>query len=302
MVDSLRRERTGPTVALAAFYSEYKKDPKSFYAFVEGSNDPSYYRTVINNNLSEGDSITLYPCNGKKNVKYAFDQIRSRDYDKSKITYFIDRDISDLVEDENIIHDDFVYITDNYSIENDFLSSETLANVFRDVLGYSQVSKEDMDEIKKQFDMLRNSFENIMLPIMATIIYWRRTGIESPTYNNLNIKKIISINKTTTNFTIPEPLKELYKDSNVSYEEHNCETVENIITDINKISSPRKILRGKYLSEFFLISCNYLHKETKTRFKITNKKILNQRDIWDTVAPRSQPPKSLIKFIRNKIR
>lgn len=79
-VDSIRRERNSKTVPLARFYSEYKSNSTIFYGFVEGKDDPSYYRSIINSYLPEQCSIILYPCDGKKNVRYIFDQIRSKNF------------------------------------------------------------------------------------------------------------------------------------------------------------------------------------------------------------------------------
>ena len=46
-VDTLRQERKGRTVPLQQFLSEYKQDVKICYGFVEGKDDPSYYRIDI---------------------------------------------------------------------------------------------------------------------------------------------------------------------------------------------------------------------------------------------------------------
>lgn len=50
-VDNLRQERKGRTIPLARFYADFKVgSTKTCYGFVEGDDDPSYYRTIINLN------------------------------------------------------------------------------------------------------------------------------------------------------------------------------------------------------------------------------------------------------------
>lgn len=302
-VDSIRRERNSKTVPLARFYSEYKSNSTIFYGFVEGKDDPSYYRSIINSYLPEQCSIILYPCDGKKNVRYIFDQIRSKNFKKSKITYFLDRDISDFVNDKNIINDEYVYVTDNYSIENDFLSSDTFINIFRDLLGYSFIPECEMRELGKQFELQRKKFEELMLPIMATIIFWKRGAFGNPMYGDVNIDSMFEIVNGVVGFKLPvcEILEKFYEKCKVPYEIHNSVAIESIINEIKAKSSPRKILRGKYLSSFFVTSCNYLHETNKGVLKVKNKTKINVGDIWTKVAPRSRPPLSLKRFVQNKI-
>lgn len=88
----------------------------------------------------------------------------------------MDRDLSMYLEDPNIIYDDQVYITDNYSIENDFLSDETLEYVVRDIFGFSNINQTEANKIRDFFNEQRNLFEKMMLPIMANIIFWKRNN------------------------------------------------------------------------------------------------------------------------------
>lgn len=302
-IDSLRRERSCKTVPLARFYSEYKSNSTIFYGFVEGKDDPSYYRSIINNSLPEQCSIILYPCDGKKNVRYIFEQIRSRGFKKSKITYFLDRDISDFINDKSIIDDEYVYVTDNYSIENDFLSSDTFLNVFRDLLGYSYIPEYQMQDLRKKFELQRKDFEELMLPIMAIIIFWKRGAFDNPMYGDINIESIFDItnNKVIQKLPKCDLIKVFYEKCKVPYKIHNAKEIENIINEIRTKSSPRKILRGKYLSTFFVKSCNYLHETNRESLKIQNRTTINIGDIWSKIAPRSRPPSSLSNFIHNKI-
>lgn len=65
-VETIREERNERTVPLSQFYSEYKKSSNICYGFVEGKDDPSYYRHVINSKLPCNCSIVLYPSMVRK--------------------------------------------------------------------------------------------------------------------------------------------------------------------------------------------------------------------------------------------
>lgn len=300
-VETIREERNERTVPLSRFYSEYKKSSNICYGFVEGKDDPSYYRHVINSKLPCNCSIVLYPSNGKKNVHYIYNEIQKRNYQHSQITYYLDRDLSMYLEDPNIIHDEQVYITDNYSIENDFLSDETLEYVVRDIFGFSNINQTEANKIRDFFNEQRNLFEKMMLPIMANIIFWKRNNYLPANYNNFHIKDVISIDDSGVSFKVSEEfaIQTLYKQSNVAYEKYNIEQVELIINEIKEHS--KQIVRGKYLAEFFIIFCNNM-KTYKLGINLKNKhRHLCNNDIMEVIAPRSRAPQSLIYFIDNRV-
>ena len=56
--DLLRLERNGKTVPLSRFYTDFKKDSsKVCYGFVEGKDDPSYYRTTIKQKIDNKTQV-----------------------------------------------------------------------------------------------------------------------------------------------------------------------------------------------------------------------------------------------------
>ncbi len=305
-VDTLRGERNGRTVPLTSFFEAYKSDSTCIcYGFVEGKDDPSYYRNAINNKIRLNCTIQLFPSNGKENVKYVFEEIRKRNYNHDKIIYIMDRDLSDVIDDSNIIEDPFVYITDNYSFENDILNENTLSNVMRDLLGFSETSLKELNIAKDTYKKIRMSFEDRMLPIMANIIIWKRNNTKPANYNNLDVKRLFKIDKCILEEKKGgnDAIKELYKCSEVDFTKYDANAEKKMIGEIKKKSSPSKILRGKYLSPLFIMFCNSLYKDSSmigvTR---THKgRLLCEKDIIETIAVRARIPDSLSKFIDNTL-
>lgn len=304
--DVLRSERNGRTVPLTLFYANFKNDAINIcYGFVEGKDDPSYYRGVIERQLQSNCMILLYPSNGKENVKYIFDTIRAKGYPRDRIVYFMDRDLSSMVEDDNLVKDEYVYITDNYSIENDILNENTLLAVLQDILGFSSLSINDKDSIKALYREQLSSFQNYMLPIMATIVIWKRKSIKHANYNNLETKKMFRVNdgKLSLKISKAQVIKQLFKSSSMDYSMYDPAQTDEIIKEIQQKRLSAQIIRGKYLSDFFVMFCNSLYCDyERIGLNKSNKgRELSKRDIMETAAPRCCPPKSLITFIDKTI-
>ena len=305
-VDTLRGERNGRTVPLTSFFEAYKSDSNCIcYGFVEGKDDPSYYRNAINNKLKSNCSIQLFPSNGKENVKYVFEEVRKRNYNHDKIIYIMDKDLSDFIDDPNIIEDPFVYITDNYSFENDILNENTLACVMHDLLGFAETSLNELNIAKERYKNVRGDFEDKMLPIMANIIIWKRNNTKPANYNNLDVKKLFKIDKCILEEKKEsnDAIRELYKCSEVDFAKYDANVEKKVIREIKKKSSPSKILRGKYLSPLFIMFCNSLYKDSSV-IGVTRRykgRLLGEKDITETIAVRARIPDSLSTFIDNTL-
>lgn len=96
--------------------------------------------------------------------------------------------MSCIVEDENIVHDENVYITDKYSIENEIVSGDTLEGVMRDLLGFSSTYKDEIDIAVKHYENERKHFESRMMPLMANIIMWKEITLFQPTTTMLKLE------------------------------------------------------------------------------------------------------------------
>lgn len=306
-VDKLRQERDGRTVPLQQFLSEFKKDAKVCYGFVEGKDDPSYYRRIINNQIDTGCNVVLYPCNGKEFVKYVLNEIRKReDIPIDRIVYFMDRDLSSVIDDENLIIDSHVYITDNYSIENDIFNSDTLGAVMQDLLGFCSISLADIERVKRLYEEQLLCFENKILPIMANIVIWKRKNIKPANYRNLKIDKLFEVKdgQLSQIGTDDEMIQRLYKDSQADYSKYSKPEADNVIREIQEASLVHQIVRGKYLAVFFIMFCNSIREEYSNVgiSAPTNKgKKLGHRDIMEAIALRARVPQSLKLFIENTI-
>lgn len=303
--ENLRAERESRTVAYTLFLEEYNKHKPICYGFVEGKDDPSYYQCHIDNYLPAGYKIRLFPTGRKECVKQTYDLFDWRSFDKKRIVFFMDRDLSDIIRDPHIINDSNVYITDQYSIENDIICSDTLEAVLRQLLGFAETPQNQIDTVIRLFEIAREKFDSIMLPVMANVIFWKKGGVLTANYRNVKINHIVSVQNGCLVIlkTEEEIIRLIYKQSGLELALYNKEDVNNICREIVTKGCIRSIIRGKYLATFFIEFCNSVCRDcTRIAIKKTHKGCtISEVDIMRMIAPRCRISNSLRSFINDTI-
>ena len=171
----------------------------------------------------------------------------------------MDRDSStDIIHDGNILNESNVYITDKYSIENEIANSDTCESILRDVMGFAMTDQNSIDRIISLFDQQKEIFERLMLPVMANIIFWKKIRLPKCNYNNIRVKDIIRIkNAVIQNLkNNDELLGYIYTKSNVDIQVFSERDLNEIHNEIEQDNFYKKIIRGKYVSTFFILMCN----------------------------------------------
>ena len=234
-------------------------------------------------------------------ISQTYEQLSNRGLLSNRITFFIDRDISDIVPDTNLIISDYVYITDSYSIENSIISFSAVIDTLQDVMGFSLLSTTEMNIIKGLYESQLQTFQLMMLPIMANICYWKRTGIKG-NYHDYRINQLFSISNGYIHTTLSqlEQLQNFYHHSCVDFDTDYDSTKANAELDLIKSKKEAyAIIRGKYLSQFFIMFCNSIYTDcAKLNINKSNKgRQLGGNDIMQVTAPRTRTPRSLEEFI-----
>lgn len=89
LVDDLRQERCGRTVAYSQFLDTYRKDKAEMvYGFVEAREDISLYYSCIYPEIPQNGVICLIPCSGKYNVRDTYNLIDWTTHSKLRICFF----------------------------------------------------------------------------------------------------------------------------------------------------------------------------------------------------------------------
>ena len=293
LIDELRQDRVGRTVAYTQFLNDYKrKQANIVYGFVEAKEDVSLYYTCIYPELPQGSELCLIPCSGKYVIRETYKLIDWETYSKQRVCFFRDRDLSDYIEDDNdLCRCENCYLTDGYSIENSLITGDLLYRLLREVLGYSTDDYETIMNLVNKFVNDKKVFEDQFRNIMAHIIYWKKMGISSP-LNNIHIKDLVNITKDKVEYKDEEArLSYIYSRAQVDKAKCDMTEIEHIENLISEGEKYRSIIRGHFVSEFFILYCNTIKK--------CSQMLSTRLDVNNILAPRCKKINSLSVFVGN---
>lgn len=249
------------------FILRYSKHKRVVYGFVEGKDDPSFYRGFIDSILPDGWEVELWPAGNKDKVFEIYRQINWRKFRKNRICFFVDRDISELVS-ESIPKDRNIYVTPNYSIENDVAKADVCKKLLTEICGFAYVDHAEIDSVGQMYSSEFDKFCKLLAPIMAWIILWKREG-KKPCLNDIYMKDMFHVVPISG-----KPCVAQKTDVNiVTYIHEQCNITRDAQWDTGTIeaflrsaSNYRKYARGKYVFWFLIEFCLSVHANSTTVF------------------------------------
>lgn len=278
------------------FLSHYYKKKKVVYGFVEGKDDPCFYRGFIQQNIPEDWNIELFPAGSKDKVLKIHSSLNWKSLPKKRIAFFVDQDLSKYT-DENITKDENIYITDGYSIENSIVKKETCKVVLQEVCNINQLEYKEFNKLLTLFEREFNRFVVKIISIMAWIIYWQRNN-QKPLINGILLKKIFSIEKGKVK--LKEHLnkkrvlsKYIHKQAKITFDPKI--KISQTEKEFQKYNTYKKFIRGKYVLWFLIEFCVSVHKDLPKIFtSITKppkmKVVLTQSNAILIFGPRTRIP------------
>ncbi len=96
------------------FLLRYKVNERIVYGFVEGKDDPTFYRSLIEHNLPEGWEVVLIKSGNKDTVLSILEFMDWKRYPPKRVAFFVDRDLSEFFGGQAKVAEN-LYLTDNYS-------------------------------------------------------------------------------------------------------------------------------------------------------------------------------------------
>lgn len=174
-IDTLRRARESAVIAFNRFLQEYPKDQSSVFCFFEARTDVVFFRPWIDRYF-DSDNVKAIPCDGKDGVRYNRDKILSRNVDRSRVAFFMDKDIDDIALG---LHEQSseVFVTKFYSIENYLCTDEVLSRVLTDVVGLDE-NHPDFGELAVLFLSGQDQLKRKLVGTMAFVFWARANGVE----------------------------------------------------------------------------------------------------------------------------
>lgn len=244
------------------FKSTYQNDSKVIYAFCEGKDDLSFYRSAIENFLCDNWTVQMWEVGGIDNVVELHNKFDWRTYNNSQIVFFIDRDLTKFTG-VKLPNKKNMYITDNYSIENDVVNWNTCERILTEVLGLSCLSIEEKDMLKKLFGAELSHFVDQMVPIMSWIIEWRRCKHKA-CLKDIFMNHLFRLEKGELK-SVPKPKR--YQDA-TEYIHKQCNLIVDRNFDLTQGCNEfrtgnrhKKFTRGKYLIWFLTEFCLSIHRD-----------------------------------------
>lgn len=273
------------------------------YGFVEGKEDPSYYRGFIQNALPERWTVRLVRGGNRKTVLEILASIPWERFERKRVCFFVDRDLSDFL-DEPLIEAENLYITDNYSIENDLVNFYVFERVVEEICDINQIEEHEREQIQLLFENNLHQFCEAMTPVMAQIIIWRRAGHRAH-LDNIRPQELFLFEdgnlQSAGGYTSAR--------SRVDYAVHcvgllgaEKEQLDSIETEFRDRQGLTRFVRGKYLIWFLIKSAQELHgsitkycgRYTKPpRVRVT----LGIANAMAIIGPRGRIPNTLKQFL-----
>jgi hypothetical protein len=106
---------------------QYKSTDNSIHIFHEGKDDPSFYSNYLERGRLKRQRVYYYLFNNKKGVYFHYEKINWLKFKKNRLLFFVDKDLDDILEIK-YPHDQNIFVTKYYTIENYLISYSTSDN------------------------------------------------------------------------------------------------------------------------------------------------------------------------------
>lgn len=287
------------------FLARFSKTKNVVYGFVEGKEDPCFYRGFIEHFLPADWEIELWSAGNRDQVFRIHRYIDWRRFPKKRVCFFVDRDLSDLIP-EKLPSDINIYVTDQYSIENSIANSGTCRRILTEVCGFSNISHEEMDRVCDQFETELETFFVAMIPTMARILFWRRAAAKA-NLSNINISKMFSVKNgyiVVDNSANAETCRAKYIHKSVGIAYDPTINISPFIVEFGNVATYRSFVRGKYVLWFLVEFCKSVHESAADLFSacVQPPKMnvsISAANTVTIIGNRSRVPESLRTFLTN---
>lgn len=291
------------SAAYHEFLLRYKARANIVYGIVEGKEDPMFYRGLIEHQLPEGWDVELLPAGCKDNVLRAVDAFDWTRFSPNRVCFFVDRDLSVFISDGTVSGEN-IYVTDNYSIENDVVNAGVLRRILTEVLNIGNLMPAEMERIDGIFESALRFFQESMVPLMAQILLWRRAG-KRPCLNDIRPKDFFILEdgkiRLKSEFELAfSRLQHAGKCVNLQPSMHT--ELSSAEAEFRQRQGAERFVRGKYMLWFLVEFSFEIHRSISsliTRFAKPPKiKIsIGHSNALVLLAPRVRCPSSLQGFL-----
>lgn len=256
------------------FLYYYKPREQIVYGFVEGKDDPSFYRGLIENNLPDGWNVKLIRSGSKDNVFEVFNKIDWSRFPKRRICFFVDRDLSEFLGET--LSGENIYVTDNYSIENEVVTFHIMERFLEEIFNVIDLNPTELDLVRNMFETNLKVFREAMAPVMVQILLWRRANVKV-ILNKIEPKEFFVFKQgrieLNPRFASPDDRIQ-HAASCIGALRATDEEIAATDVEFRSKEGLKKYIRGKYILWFFVQCGKEIHKAIPSlcpRYKVAPK-------------------------------
>ncbi|UPK87452.1 DUF4435 domain-containing protein [Pseudomonas sp. A2] len=293
----LAEEAKSDIVALHQFRILYDPRQETFHFFFEGEEDSLFYMPEARRIIA-GKEVHIYDCGGKGNVVEVRDSIKSDGYLLDGCLFFIDRDYDDYLGTQAAL-DQYTYLTDSYSVENELTSAEAARVLLMDVLRVSRADPE-FARIENYIETGLRKFHVEVRSLVSWILAASEEGCKPNLRNTTGLKDIVYFVGGD-----PKVTKDGFKEFKKKVSSNGkLPSVSGMLKwrRILDLSSSGRWVRGKYELWFFQVILLRALEETNSRRKaaggraISVPSSLKSGKLFEVLGGRIKPPLSLQAF------
>lgn len=263
-----------------------------------------FYRGIIEQALPKDWDVVLIPAGSRGEVLNAYGAFDWKRFSQQRICFFVDRDLTEFVGEKTPDLAN-IYVTDNYSIENELAQFCVFIRVMEEVYNINGLSPADMDKLRVLFEKNKAVFGEALSEVMAQIIIWRRAG-GRPALNDIRIKDYFRFNagqlQVLPVFTDWRARVKHAADC-VGLTASDAISIAACEGEFRAMKGIERFVRGKYYLWFFLECASAVHADiasiigaqtTPPKLKVS----VGSKNAMIFVAPRLRCPDSLRSFLK----
>lgn len=289
---------TGKDVAVfQKFMLEYKDYNNTLFYFVEGE-DFCYYNPRIKN-YSNSMNYINYRCDGKNNVIGVNNLIKEKltIENNNKLMFFVDRDygLDDVPQN--------IYVTDFYSIENFYLTEETVRNILENFIEINKHTN-NYNLCLEYFEKTYTEYSKFAVKINTFYYtvreYEKINGCPRTNFRTIKFSKFIK-NDSIDNFSMSDlSYEELLKKYDIKYSIEEAHFKKNalLFNENNHYN-----FRGKFELEYLKWFLNSIRISIKDGLYNFDKDLVCNYDfhvdVMKILSEYAFTPKSLKEYIIN---
>jgi hypothetical protein len=302
-LDTLKDAPKSSRAKVNVFLTSFNPKGKSIGIFLEGRDDPSFFRVHVRKKAEEANlAVTTTFLKGKKDVLEAWQYLEKRYPDNPRLMFFVDKDHDDLISaTKGTTTQGSLFVTTHYSIENFLVSEDAMAVILTDIWGLDS-SSGAIEAVCRDFSKFQQAYRIVFLPWMAWLLAARRSGAEVQTNNigssiftvNANYEPILNWN--------PNMSTHLVRDCKVKTPP-DVAAIDLATSELQTL--PTKVwLRGKQELWCLLAFLDTLEKEVKNDTNLKNLTIrsrINAANAVELLAPRLPCPTDLNDYLTTRL-